>query len=201
MEIKHADFVASFPSESACPRERRAEFAFIGRSNVGKSSLINMLTSRRSLAKVSGTPGKTRLLNFFLINKFWHLVDLPGYGYARVSKSEQQVLAKLINDYLLNREQMLVAFVLIDATINPPSKVDLAFIDHLGENQVPFALIFTKTDRLKPGAVQNSIQAFSNEMLKTWSEMPKYFISSSQTRAGRTDILEYIESLLNVKPG
>jgi GTP-binding protein len=197
MEIQQAEFVSSFTKEKSCPPAEAGipEFAFIGRSNVGKSSLINMLTARKGLAKVSATPGKTQLLNYFIINKSWYLVDLPGYGYAKVSKSKQQELAAMINDYLLNRTTLVVAFVLIDATI-PPTKIDLSFINQLGEQGVPFALVFTKTDRLGNGKLQQNVDAFHNELLKTWEALPDYFITSSVYRTGRAELLGYIQGLL-----
>jgi GTP-binding protein len=194
MEIRSADFIASYPKESACPKDGMPEFAFIGRSNVGKSSLINMLTARKGLAKVSGTPGKTRLLNFFLINKSWYLVDLPGYGYAKVSKSKQKELKSMINNYLLNRESLVMAFVLIDPNI-PPTKIDLEFINGLGENEIPFALAFTKTDRMGKVAVVRNIEDFLKELSKNWETLPPYFITSSERRTGKEEILAYIESL------
>jgi GTP-binding protein len=196
MEIQSTEFVSSYPKESLCPKDGRAEFAFIGRSNVGKSSLINMLTAKKGLAKVSGTPGKTQLINFFLINQYWYLVDLPGYGYARVSKEKQKSLASLINGYLFNRGQMLLAFVLIDVNINPPSKVDLDFINSLGEHGVPFTIIFTKADRIKPGAMERHIADFQTKLLETWETMPPYFVSSSERRTGRQEILDYIGDIV-----
>jgi GTP-binding protein len=196
MEIQSTEFVSSYPKESLCPKDGRAEFAFIGRSNVGKSSLINMLTAKKGLAKVSGTPGKTQLINFFLINQYWYLVDLPGYGYARVSKEKQKSLASLINGYLFNRGQMLLAFVLIDVNINPPSKVDLDFINSLGEHGVPFTIIFTKADRIKPGAMERHIADFQAKLLETWETMPPYFVSSSERRTGRQEILDYIGDIV-----
>jgi GTP-binding protein len=194
MDIKSADFIASFPKESACPKDKRTDFAFIGRSNVGKSSLINMLTARKGLAKVSGTPGKTQLLNFFLINQKWHLVDLPGYGYARLSKEKQKVLARMIDGYLRNREQLSLAFVLIDANV-PPMKIDLDFINGLGEQSVPFALVFTKADRLGKVVLEKNIQTFLESLSETWETLPPYFVSSAERRMGRTEILEYIDSI------
>ncbi len=191
MIISSADFVASFPRESDCPKDGLLEFAFIGRSNVGKSSLINMLVGRKGLAKVSATPGKTRLLNFFLINRQWYLVDLPGYGYARVSKSEQKTLAAMIDGYLQRRTSLALAFVLIDSNL-PPTKIDLAFVNSLGEHGVPFALLFTKTDRIKEGAVQRNVDLFMEELSKTWETPPPYFLTSSERRYGREEVLEYI---------
>ncbi len=195
MEITRADFVASYPKETLCPKDGLPEFAFIGRSNVGKSSLINMLTGRKGLAKVSGTPGKTRLLNYFLINQVWYLVDLPGYGYARVSKKEQQNLAVMISGYLLNRPTLQLAFVLIDSNI-PPTRNDLEFINGLGSQGVPFALVFTKSDRIGKGNLEKNVQAFLGELSKTWENLPPYFITSSEYRTGRQELLDYIETIL-----
>ncbi len=190
MEVQSAAFIASFPKVDDCPKDDRPEFAFIGRSNVGKSSLINMLT-HKGLAKVSGTPGKTRLLNFFLINEWWYLVDLPGYGYARVSKSMQKNLSGMINSYLLYREELLNAFVLIDSTI-PPTKIDLDFINGLGEQSVPFVIVFTKTDRIGKDTLQKNIALFMGKLSETWETLPEYFITSAEKRTGRTELLEYI---------
>lgn len=190
MEVKSAEFIASYPKVSGCPKDGRAEFAFIGRSNVGKSSLINMLT-HKGLAKVSGTPGKTRLLNYFLINQSWYLVDLPGYGYARVSKTEQKNLKNMIDGYLREREEMISAFVLIDSTI-PPTKIDLDFINSLGEQQVPFTLVFTKVDRIGSGTLEKNIEAFMEKLAETWETLPTYFVTSSEKRVGRSELLEYI---------
>jgi GTP-binding protein len=193
MEIQSAEFVASYPRERDCPQDGRSEIAFIGRSNVGKSSLINMLTARKGLAKVSQTPGKTQLLNFFLINKSWYLVDLPGYGYARVSKTQQKNLAQMIDGYLLHRKTLALAFVLIDSTIEP-TKIDQAFINGLGAAGVPFALVFTKSD--KKGATQANARLFLDAMSKTWDTLPPHFITSSVRRTGREEILSFIEKVL-----
>lgn len=190
MEVKSAEFVASYPKVVACPKDGRPEFAFIGRSNVGKSSLINMLT-HKGLAKVSGTPGKTRLLNYFLINQSWYLVDLPGYGYARVSKSEQRNLQGMISSYFQYREELINAFVLIDSTI-APTKIDLDFINGLGELAVPFVIVFTKTDRIGKDTLDRNIAAFMGKLSETWETLPTYFISSAEKRIGRTELLEYI---------
>lgn len=196
MEVYNAEFVSSFTKESMCPTDGKPEFAFIGRSNVGKSSLINMLTNRKGLAKVSATPGKTQLLNYFLINKKWYLVDLPGYGYARVSKTKQSALASMINGYMINREAMVLAFVLIDSNV-PPSKKDIGFIDHLGEHGVPIVLIFTKADRLGKPTLDHNISLFMAELSKTWEELPRYFVSSSEKRTGREEILSFIEKIIS----
>ena len=177
-----------------CPKSRLPEYAFIGRSNVGKSSLINMLTSKKSLAKTSGRPGKTQLINHFLINKTWHLVDLPGYGYARVSKSVKKVFQKFITQYFNLREQLVTAFVLVDIRHNP-QPVDLEFMQWLGEHGVPFSIIFTKADKLKPKAIDNHIEAYKNILLETWEEMPNYFITSSSKDIGKDELLNYIDNL------
>ena len=199
MEIKKAEFVSSFTAESHCPKSGLPELAFIGRSNVGKSSLINMLTARKGLAKVSATPGKTQLINFFNINDRWHLVDLPGYGYAKVSKTQQKKLAAMIEGYLYRRATLLMAFVLIDANV-PPSRTDLDFINQLGEHSVPFVLAFTKTDRQKKGVADNNAEAFLQALSETWETLPPYFTTSSKTGAGREEILDYIAGLLKKKP-
>lgn len=196
MEIHKAEFVSSFTAENQCPKTGWPEFAFIGRSNVGKSSLINLLTGRKGLAKVSATPGKTQLINFFNINDRWYLVDLPGYGYAKVSKSQQRTLANMIEGYLARRQQLVLAFVLIDANV-PPTRMDVEFINSLGELQVPFAIVFTKTDRHKKGVNQaDNISAFLQALSQTWEPLPPHFLSSSVTGAGRTEILDYIAQVL-----
>jgi GTP-binding protein len=179
---------------SQCPKDGRPEFAFIGRSNVGKSSLINMLT-RKGLAKVSGTPGKTRLLNFFLINRTWYLVDLPGYGYARASKSERKTLENMINGYFQSRPELVCAFVLIDSNIQP-TKIDLEFINGLGETGIPFAICFTKADRIGKETLEKNISLFVNELSKTWETLPPYFITSAERKTGKTEILDFIEKYL-----
>lgn len=177
-----------------CPKSMLPEYAFIGRSNVGKSSLINMLTSRKSLAKTSGRPGKTQLINHFLINKNWHLVDLPGYGYARVSKSAKKTFQKFITQYFDFREQLVSAFVLVDIR-HTPQPVDLDFMAWLGEHGIPFSIIFTKADKLRPKAIENHVEDYKNILLLTWEEMPNYFITSSSKDIGKDDVLEYINTL------
>jgi len=194
MKIKSAEFVVSNSEVSKCPDSKLPEYAFIGRSNVGKSSLINMLTERKNLAKTSGRPGKTQLINHFLINHTWHLVDLPGYGYARVSKSAKKTFQKFITAYFEKREQMICAFVLIDSR-HKPQPIDLEFMQWLGEHQVPFCIIFTKADKMKPKALERNINDYQAEMLQTWTEMPQFFISSSSSGMGRDEILGYIESI------
>jgi GTP-binding protein len=177
-----------------CPKEKLIEYAFIGRSNVGKSSLINMLMQKKSLAKTSGRPGKTQLINHFLINKNWFLVDLPGYGYARVSKSSKRIFQKFITQYFSKRQQLALAFVLIDCR-HKPQKVDLEFMQWMGENQVPFSIIFTKQDKMKPNALTKNIEDYKLKMLESWEEMPKYFITSSSNGTGRNEVLNYISEI------
>ncbi|MEO6037891.1 MAG: ribosome biogenesis GTP-binding protein YihA/YsxC [Saprospiraceae bacterium] len=198
MEVNHVEFVASYPRQGACPQDGTPEFAFIGRSNVGKSSLINMLT-RKGMAKVSATPGKTQLLNYFRINHKWFLVDLPGYGYAKVSKDKQKKLASMINGYLLNHTPMVLAFVLIDSNI-PPSKVDLAFINGLGEHGIPFVLLFTKADKLGKVTLDKNIAAFMTALSETWETLPLFFITSAERRTGKEEILNYIAECLRNRP-
>ncbi|OBX22472.1 MULTISPECIES: ribosome biogenesis GTP-binding protein YihA/YsxC [Bizionia] len=194
MEIKSAEFVMSNSDVAKCPKNLVPEYAFIGRSNVGKSSLINMLTSRKSLAKTSGRPGKTQLINHFLINKNWYLVDLPGYGYARVSKSSKKTFQKFITDYFTQREQLVSAFVLVDIR-HKPQPIDLEFMAWMGENGIPFSIIFTKADKLKPQAILNHVADYSAIMLETWENMPNYFITSSSKDIGKDDVLKYIHAL------
>ncbi len=194
MKIKTAEFVVSNSEVAKCPESKLPEYAFIGRSNVGKSSLINMLTERKNLAKTSGRPGKTQLINHFLINNSWHLVDLPGYGYARVSKSAKKTFQKFITAYFEKREQMICAFVLIDSR-HKPQPIDLEFMEWLGEHQVPFCIIFTKADKMKPKALERNINDYQAEMLQTWTEMPQYFITSSSSGLGRVEVLDYIDSI------
>ena len=194
MKIKSAEFVISNSEVSKCPESKLPEYAFIGRSNVGKSSLINMLTGRKDLAKTSGRPGKTQLINHFLINHEWHLVDLPGYGYARVSKSAKKTFQKFITAYFDRREQLVAAFVLIDSR-HSPQAIDLEFMQWLGEHQIPFAIIFTKADKLKPKALERHIEHYKEKMLDTWVEMPQYFISSSSNGMGQDEILDYIDEI------
>lgn len=177
-----------------CPNNSLPEYAFIGRSNVGKSSLINMLMQRKSLAKTSGRPGKTQLINHFIINKNWYLVDLPGYGYARVSKKTKKVFQKFITQYFQKRQQLVLAFVLIDCR-HEPQPVDMEFMQWMGENQIPFSIVFTKADKLKPGALERNLQRYSEKMLETWEEMPSYFITSASNGTGRDELLDYIDSI------
>lgn len=194
MEIKSAEFVMSNSHVEKCPKSALPEYAFIGRSNVGKSSLINMLTNRKSLAKTSGKPGKTQLINHFLINKNWHLVDLPGYGYAKVSKRDKNIFQKFITEYFSKRKQLVCGFVLVDIR-HEPQKIDMEFMEWLGENLVPFCIIFTKADKLKPKAIENHVKAYEESMLQNWEEMPTYFITSSSKNIGKEELLNYIQSL------
>ena len=194
MKIKSAEFVMSNSDVAKCPKEKLIEYAFIGRSNVGKSSLINMLMQKKSLAKTSGRPGKTQLINHFLINKNWFLVDLPGYGYARVSKSSKRIFQKFITQYFSKRQQLALAFVLIDCR-HKPQKVDLEFMQWMGENQVPFSIIFTKQDKMKPNALTKNIEDYKLKMLESWEEMPNYFITSSSNGTGKDEVLNYISEI------
>jgi len=194
MKIKSAEFIISNSLVSKCPKDRLPEYAFIGRSNVGKSSLINMITNKKNLAKTSGRPGKTQLINHFIINKEWFLVDLPGYGYARVSKKSKKTFQKFITDYFAKREQMVCAFVLVDSR-HEPQKVDLDFMEWLGTNQVPFNIIFTKADKLKPEALKRNITRYQEILLETWEEFPQYFVTSSSNYSGKDDLLAYIQSI------
>jgi len=194
MKIKTAEFVISNSKVDHCPNSTLPEYAFIGRSNVGKSSLINMLTGRKALAKTSAKPGKTQLINHFLINQNWHLVDLPGYGYAQVSKSTKKVFQKFITAYFEKREQMICAFVLIDSR-HKPQPIDMEFMQWLGEHNIPFCIIFTKADKLKDKVLEKNIENYKNEMLETWVEMPEYFITSATSKLGQEDILGYIERI------
>lgn len=196
MEIKSAEFIISNTDVRKCPEGNLNEYAFIGRSNVGKSSLINMLTGHKKLAMTSATPGKTLLINHFLINKSWYLVDLPGYGYAQRSKKVQDQITQIIQSYILHREQMVCLFVLIDSR-HDPQKIDLEFIEWCGENGIPFALIFTKIDKLGPGKARDNVKRYLKKLEEQWETLPPYFVSSSETRAGREDILKYIEDINN----
>ena len=195
MKITAAEFVMSNSDVAKCPKEPLPEYAFIGRSNVGKSSLINMLVERKSLAKTSGRPGKTQLINHFKINKNWFLVDLPGYGYARVSKKEKKTFQKYITEYFLKRKQLVCAFVLVDIR-HEPQPIDMEFMEWLGSNGIPFAIIFTKADKLKPGAIEKNVKAYIMELLASvWEETPPYFITSSSKHLGKEALLNYIEEI------
>nr|WP_320038325.1 ribosome biogenesis GTP-binding protein YihA/YsxC [uncultured Bacteroides sp.] len=196
MEILSAEFVISNAEASKCPDSNLPEYAFIGRSNVGKSSLINMLTKRKGLAMTSATPGKTMLINHFIVNDNWYLVDLPGYGYARRGKAGQEGIRTLIEDYILEREQMTNLFLLIDSRLEP-QKIDLEFMEWLGENGIPFAIIFTKADKMTSGKLKDNINRYLKKLQDQWEELPPYFISSSENKLGRMDILDYIENINN----
>ncbi len=194
MEIKSAEFVISNTKVELCPKGDLPEYAFIGRSNVGKSSLINMLTNRSKLAMTSATPGKTLLINHFLVNKEWYLVDLPGYGYAARGKKQVDKIQKIIENYVLEREQMTNLFVLIDVR-HDPQKIDLEFFEWLGENGVPFSIIFTKADKVSVGKAKANVEAYMKKLSEQWEELPPYFLSSSEKKIGRVEILDYIDSI------
>lgn len=194
MIIKTAEYVKSSAFTSQCPDNGLPEYAFIGRSNVGKSSLINMLTGNRKLAKTSQTPGKTLLINHFIINGDWYLVDLPGYGFAKQSKKERVKLEQMISSYILQREQLTNLFVLIDCR-HEPQQIDLEFIEWLGESSVPFSIIFTKADKLSPAKVQANVTSYMNKLAQDWDPLPPHFITSAETKLGRDDVLGYIEQI------
>lgn len=194
MEIKSAEFVISSPDVRKCPQSMIPEYAFIGRSNVGKSSLINMITGRNGLAMTSSTPGKTLLINHFIINGNWHLVDLPGYGYAQRGQKQREQLTSIIKGYCMYREQLTSLFVLIDSRL-APQKIDLEFINWLGENGIPFGIIFTKADKLGRGKLNENIKAYLTKLEEEWEELPPYFITSSMDRTGRDEILDYISDI------
>jgi GTP-binding protein len=196
MEIKQAEFVISNTDVRKCPEGDMPEFAFIGRSNVGKSSLINMLTKHKGLAKTSSTPGKTLLINHFLINKSWYLVDLPGYGYAQRSKTQREQLKKMIDNYVLNREQMYNLFLLIDSR-HEPQEIDLEFMRFLGANGVPFSIVYTKADKLSKLRLKTNTETYKKKLLEEWEELPPIFITSSSAAEGRTELLDYIEQIMN----
>ncbi|MGP1992550.1 ribosome biogenesis GTP-binding protein YihA/YsxC [Zobellia laminariae] len=197
MHIKSAKFIISNTDVARCPNEPLPEYAFIGRSNVGKSSLINSLTERKSLAKTSGRPGKTQLINHFKINENWFLVDLPGYGYARVSKKSKSTFQKYITDYFVKREQLVCAFVLVDIR-HEPQKIDMEFMEWMGENNIPFSIIFTKADKLKPAIIEENVNKYIAELLNgVWEEAPSYFITSSSKGYGRDDVLNFIDNINN----
>jgi GTP-binding protein len=197
MIIRSAKFIKSSSKLSQCPDSQNPEIAFIGRSNVGKSSLINYITGWSKLAKTSGTPGKTRTINHFLINNDWYLVDLPGYGYARTSARQREMWINEVENYILKRKTLVCLFVLIDCRITP-QKSDLTFMEMLGLNQIPFARVFTKTDKLKQSELIKSIKVHNNMMFEKWDELPQYFISSTKRKLGREEILEFIEESINI---
>lgn len=195
MDIKNAQFSLSSPSVAHCPTDVKPEFAFIGRSNVGKSSLINMLCNHKGLAKTSSTPGKTLLINHFIINNEWYLVDLPGYGYAKRSKTVQDRLDQMIRSYILMRQQLVNVFVLIDIRLEQ-QKIDREFIDWLGESSIPSSIVFTKADKLGPVKAKMNAKAWMAKLLDTWETLPPYFITSSEKKTGRDEVLNYIGDIL-----
>ncbi|MBC8601255.1 YihA family ribosome biogenesis GTP-binding protein [Parabacteroides acidifaciens] len=194
MEIKSAEFVISNTDVKKCPAGNLPEYAFIGRSNVGKSSLINMLTGKKGLAMTSQKPGKTMLINHFLINGQWYLVDLPGYGFAQRGKEGRDNIQRIIEDYILEREQLTNLFVLIDSR-HEPQKIDLEFMEWLGENGIPFSLIFTKIDKISKSRLQENLKAYQTKLLESWEELPPILLSSSEKKEGRDEILNYIEEI------
>ena len=194
MQINSSEFTISSPTVSRSPNDNKAEYAFIGRSNVGKSSLINMLCNHKGLAKTSSMPGKTLLINHFIINKEWYLVDLPGYGYAKRSKKMQKQLEQMIAQYILQREQLVNVFVLIDIR-HEQQKVDREFIDWLGQSNVPFTIVFTKADKLSQSKVRSNAKAWMDKLLDTWESLPPYYITSAETRQGREELLNYIDQI------
>ena len=194
MEIKKSEFVISAPTVSKCPKDDKPEYAFIGRSNVGKSSLINMLCNHKGLAKTSSVPGKTLLINHFIINDAWYLVDLPGYGFAKRSKTVQKQLQQIISGYILQREQLVNVFVLIDVR-HEQQKIDREFVDWLGESSIPFTIVFTKADKLGPVKARQNAERWMKQLESGWEELPPYFITSSEKRMGRDEVLGYIEEI------
>lgn len=194
MEIKTAEFVISNTDVKKCPEGQQPEYAFIGRSNVGKSSLINMLTNRNKLAMTSSTPGKTQLINHYIINNNWYLVDLPGYGYAKMGKAGKEKLKEIIEDYILLRENLTAIFVLIDCRLKP-QQIDLEFMEWLGENEIPFSIVFTKSDKLSAKQLKENTDAYKNRLLEDWEELPPVFVTSSDKREGREELLNYIEEI------
>jgi GTP-binding protein len=198
MKIKSATFVISNTDIDKCPAPDRPEYAFIGRSNVGKSSLINMLVDNKKLAKTSGRPGKTQLINHFEINESWYLVDLPGYGYAKSSKMNRFKWSQFIEEYLRKRENLMNTFVLIDSRLEP-QKIDLEFLNWCGHNQIPFSMVFTKADKLSSSKLQKNLAVYKKEMLKVWAELPPVFVTSSESKLGREKLLNYIEDINGLK--
>ena len=195
MEIKSAEFVKSSSDYRQSPKADRAEFAFIGRSNVGKSSLINALVNKKDLAKTSSQPGKTQLINHFLIDLQWYLVDLPGYGYAKVSKSSREVWGKMIKNYILKRENLLNVYVLVDSRLEP-QKIDIEFMNFLGENSVPFTIVFTKIDKQTPNKTNSNVATYKKELLKYWEELPEIILTSSEKRQGLETLMDSIKSII-----
>ena len=194
MEVKSAVYVSSAPTVSLCPKDTKAEYAFVGRSNVGKSSLINMLCGSKALAKTSATPGKTMLINHFLINGEWYLVDLPGYGYAKRSKRETEKIGMMMRGYLQRREQLMSVFVLVDIR-HEAQRIDLDFINSLGAAGIPFAIVFTKADKISAGRTQSNVAAYKIKLTETWDEFPPIFVTSSEKGTGRDELLDYIDSI------
>jgi len=194
MEIISAEFVISNSDYTKCPNSQLPEYAFIGRSNVGKSSLINMLTNKKNLAKTSSKPGKTLLINHFLINQTWHLVDLPGYGYASIGKDMRQKLKEIIEGYLLYRPQLTNVFLLIDSR-HAPQKIDMDFMQWMGENEIPFAIVFTKIDKLSQTKSKDNIEKYKDSLAEVWETLPKIFVTSSEKQQGREDLLDYIDEI------
>ncbi|MDX2444404.1 MAG: ribosome biogenesis GTP-binding protein YihA/YsxC [Bacteroidales bacterium] len=197
MLIKEKRFLTSSPNIKKCPAPDKPEYAFIGRSNVGKSSLINMLVGKKKLAKISSTPGKTQLINHFIINENWYLVDLPGYGYAKVAKTRREEWEKSINDYILKRESIMCLFLLIDSRL-APQKNDLTFIDFLGSNSIPFVILFTKTDKIKPRQVDQNLENYKNQLKNSWEKIPTFIVTSTVNKKGREEILDFIEETNNL---
>ena len=196
MQIKTAQYLMSNDDFRKCPKPDMPEFAFIGRSNVGKSSLINMLTSNSKLAKTSASPGKTQKINHFVINNSWYLVDLPGYGYAKVSKSQREVFRKMIEGYILNRQNLVNIFVLVDCRLEP-QQIDVEFINWLGANRVPFTIIFTKSDKIGTNVLASKIDAYREHLLQTWETLPDILVSSAVSKMGQDEILDYIQNIIN----
>jgi GTP-binding protein len=196
MNIKKAEFIISNTNPDLCPKDDRPEYAFIGRSNVGKSSLINMLTGVKGLALTSSTPGKTQLINHFLINDAWYLVDLPGYGYAQRGKKGREKIAEIISAYLDKREELTCLFVLLDCR-HEPQKIDLEFIDYLGESGIPFAIVFTKTDKISQSKLNENVTKYKAKLLETWEELPSIFYTSAEHKKGKEEVLNYIEGINN----
>ena len=196
MQIKTAEYLMSNDDYRKCPKPDKPEFAFIGRSNVGKSSLINMLTSNSKLAKISSSPGKTQKINHFVINNSWYLVDLPGYGYAKVSKSQRTVFKNMIDGYILNRQNLVNLFVLVDSRLEPQN-IDVEFINWLGVSRVPFTIIFTKSDKLGPNALKANVDVYKDHLSQTWESLPDMLVSSAVSKMGQEEILDYIQNIIN----
>ena len=200
MNIISAEFVCSNTDYKQCPPPDKPEFAFIGRSNVGKSSLINMLVSRKGLAKTSGTPGKTQLINHFVINENWYLVDLPGYGFAKISQTTREKWEKMIRDYLLKRENLLSTLVLIDARLEP-QQIDLTFMEWLGEHQIPFVIVFTKSDKLTKNELASNLSAYKKKLSESWEPLPQLIVTSSEKSTGRKELMDYLDETIPLFPG